>query len=213
MKDRKMYYLMMMAGILILTFMVPVLIRAASRAFISRFAPAAAEAQTEKEDDRYLVMEGFTETENDLLLSDPTDAGRNESTAASDGDDAQHEHDPDLVRKQLQQQKERTDTELSSYLSRQDPAFSESRSGMLEAFAKGRETALTKAVADHLYGTYGDLYDISAIDVVDFIDDTTTELTCQIMVTAKIGSREYSEYYFATYNKTYDFYSIYAYHE
>ena len=57
------------------------------------------------------------------------------------------------------------------------------------------------------------MYDISAIDVVDFIDDTTTELTCQIMVTAKIGSREYSEYYFATYNKTYDFYSIYAYHE
>ena len=92
----------MMAGILILTFMVPVLIRAASRAFISRFAPAATEAQTEKEDDRYLVMEGFTETENDLQLSDPTDAGRNESTAASDGDDTQHEHDPDLVRKQLQ---------------------------------------------------------------------------------------------------------------
>ena len=30
---------------------------------------------------------------------------------------------------------------------------------------------------------------------------------------AKIGKREYSEYYYATYNKAYEFYSIYAYHE
>ena len=84
---------------------------------------------------------------------------------------------------------------------------------MLEAFASGREDALTKAVADHLYGTYGSLYDISAIDVVDFVDDNKTELTCQIRVKAMIGKKEYSEYYFATYNKVYDFYSIYAYHE
>ena len=48
---------------------------------------------------------------------------------------------------------------------------------------------------------------------MDFIDDNSTELTCQIQVTAKIGKREYSEYYYATYNKAYEFYSIYAYHE
>ena len=212
MKDRKMYYLTMMAGILILTFLVPVIIRAASRAFINRFAPAAAQEQTEADEDRYRVMEGYAETEDDGRSPEISSSGRNSETGDKNSDE-QHEHDPDLVRKELQEQKEQTDTELSSYLRRQNPALSESRAGMLEAFAEGREEALTKAVADHLYGTYGSLYDISAIDVVDFIDDNKTELTCQIMVTAKIGSREYSEYYFATYNKVYDFYSIYAYHE
>ena len=102
---------------------------------------------------------------------------------------------------------------MAQYLEKQDPILSESRSGMLEAFAGGRESDLKKAVADHLYGTYGTLYDISTINVVDFIDDNSTELTCQIQVTAKIGKREYSEYYYATYNKAYEFYSIYAYHE
>ena len=212
MKDRKMYYLTMMAGILILTFLVPVIIRAASRAFINRFAPDAAQEQTEADEDRYRVMEGYAETEDDGRSPEISSSGRNSETGDKNSDE-QHEHDPDLVRKELQEQKEQTDTELSSYLRRQKPALSESRAGMLEAFAEGREEALTKAVADHLYGAYGSLYDISAIDVVDFIDDNKTELTCQIMVTAKIGSREYSEYYFATYNKAYDFYSIYAYHE
>ena len=212
MKDRKMYYLTMMAGILILTFLVPVIIRAASRAFINRFAPDAAQEQTEADEDRYRVVEGYAETEDDGRSPEISSSGRNSETGDKNSDE-QHEHDPDLVRKELQEQKEQTDTELSSYLRRQNPALSESRAGMLEAFAEGREEALTKAVADHLYGTYGSLYDISAIDVVDFIDDNKTELTCQIMVTAKIGSREYSEYYFATYNKVYDFYSIYAYHE
>ena len=212
MKDRKMYYLTMMAGILILTFLVPVIIRAASRAFINRFAPDAAQEQTEADEDRYRVMEGYAETEDDGRSPEISSSGRNSETGDKNSDE-QHEHDPDLVRKELQEQKEQTDTELSSYLRRQNPALSESRAGMLDAFAEGREEALTKAVADHLYGTYGSLYDISAIDVVDFIDDNKTELTCQIMVTAKIGSREYSEYYFATYNKVYDFYSIYAYHE
>ena len=212
MKDRKMYYLTMMAGILILTFLVPVIIRAASRVFINRFAPDAAQEQTEADEDRYRVVEGYAETEDDGRSPEISSSGRNSETGDKNSDE-QHEHDPDLVRKELQEQKEQTDTELSSYLRRQNPALSESRAGMLEAFAEGREEALTKAVADHLYGTYGSLYDISAIDVVDFIDDNKTELTCQIMVTAKIGSREYSEYYFATYNKVYDFYSIYAYHE
>ena len=212
MKDRKMYYLTRMAGILILTFLVPVIIRAASRAFINRFAPDAAQEQTEADEDRYRVMEGYAETEDDGRSPEISSSGRNSETGDKNSDE-QHEHDPDLVRKELQEQKEQTDTELSSYLRRQNPALSESRAGMLEAFAEGREEALTKAVADHLYGTYGSLYDISAIDVVDFIDDNKTELTCQIMVTAKIGSREYSEYYFATYNKVYDFYSIDAYHE
>ena len=212
MKDRKMYYLTMMAGILILTFLVPVIIRAASQAFVSRFAPDAAQEQTEADEDRYRVMEGYAETEVDGRSPEISSSERNSETGEKNSDE-QHEHDPDLVRKELQEQKEQTDTELSSYLRRQNPALSESRAGMLEAFAEGREEALTKAVADHLYGTYGSLYDISAIDVVDFIDDNKTELTCQIRVTAMIGKKEYSEYYFATYNKVYDFYSIYAYHE
>ena len=212
MKNRKGYYLVMMAGILVLAFLVPVIIRAGSRAFISRFAPAAVEAETEKVNDRYRVMEGFTEADGGEQFSKQPGSGESSQTGANE-EVEQHEHDPDLVRKELQIRKEQTDEDLASYLEKQDPVLSESRSGMLEAFAGGRESDLKKAVADHLYGTYGALYDISTINVVDFIDDNSTELTCQIQVTAKIGKREYSEYYYATYNKAYEFYSIYAYHE
>lgn len=207
MKDKKMYYLTLMAGILLFSFLVPVLIKAGSRAFISRFAPGADAEEKETEADGYQVMEGFTEAD-EYLASDA-----NAYPIDDKEGDEEPEHDPDLMKKELQQKKEQTDNDLSEYLKKQDPKFSESRAGMLEAFASGRESALTKAVADHLYGTYGSLYDISAIDIVDFIDDNKTELTCQIKVTALIGDKEYSEYYFATYNKVYDFYSIYAYHE
>ena len=212
MKNRKGYYLLMMAGILTFAFLVPVIIRAASGAFISRFAPAAVEAETEITDDRYRVIEGFTEADDSAQLSGPSESGESSQTGAEE-ETKQHEHDPDLVRKELQIRKEQTDEDLAAYLEKQDPVLSESRSGMLEAFAGGREDDLKKAVADHLYGTYGALYDISTINVVDFIDDNSTELTCQIQVKAKIGKREYSEYYYATYNKAYEFYSIYAYHE
>ena len=207
MKDKKMYYLTLMAGILLFTFLVPVLIRAGSRAFISRFAPGVGAEENETEAEGYRVMEGYTEAEENPL------PGTDTASSAPDGSADEPEHDPELVKKELQQRKEQTDNDLSAYLKKQDPVFTESRNGMLEAFASGREDALTKAVADHLYGTYGSLYNISAIDVVDFVDDNKTELTCQIRVKAMIGKKEYSEYYFATYNKVYDFYSIYAYHE
>ena len=220
MNKRWRYYTTLMAGILLFTFLVPVLIRAGSRAFISRFAPGAAaeETETEAAEDRFRIMEGFTEAGNEnpedgSAEFNSGDQSAGDQTVGSAEDDKQHEHDPDLARKELQERKEQTDDELAAYLEKQDPDFTESRNGMLEAFAGGRESDLTKAVADHLYGTYGTLYDISTIDVVDFIDDNSSELTCQIRVTAMIGSKEYSEYYFATYNKVYDFYSIYAYHE
>ena len=80
MKDRKMYYLTMMAGILILTFLVPVIIRAASRAFINRFAPDAAQEQTEADEDRYRVMEGYAETEDDGRSPEISSSGRNSET-------------------------------------------------------------------------------------------------------------------------------------
>ena len=207
MKDKKMYYLTLMAGILLFTFLVPVLIRTGSRAFISRFAPGVGAEENETEAEGYRVMEGYTEAEENPL------PGTDIASSAPDGSADEPEHDPDLAKKELQERKEQTDEDLSTYLKKQDPVFTESRNGMLEAFASGREDALIKAVADHLYGTYGSLYNISAIDVVDFVDDNKTELTCQIRVKAMIGKKEYSEYYFATYNKVYDFYSIYAYHE
>ncbi len=87
MKDRKMYYLTMMAGILILTFLVPVIIRAASRAFINRFAPAAAQAQTEADEDRYRVMEGFTESDESSLIADPENKDKSEDVLSSDDSD------------------------------------------------------------------------------------------------------------------------------
>lgn len=70
------YYILMMAGILILTFLVPVIIRAASRAFINRFAPAAAQAQTEADEDRYRVIASSDAVKMKAMLLDHT-AGPN----------------------------------------------------------------------------------------------------------------------------------------
>ena len=67
MKDKKTYYLTLMAGILLFTFLVPVLIRAGSRAFISRFAPGVNAGENETEAEGYRVMEGYTEAEENPL--------------------------------------------------------------------------------------------------------------------------------------------------
>ena len=81
------YYILMMAGILILTFLVPVIFRAASRAFINRFALAAAQAQTEADEDRYRVMEGFTESDESSLIADPENKDKSEDVLSSDDSD------------------------------------------------------------------------------------------------------------------------------
>ena len=69
------------------------------------------------------------------------------------------------------------------------------------------------AVADHMYSVYGDSIEVSSIDIADFISDDDSQVSCQILVHAGSGGDEELAYYMASYNKQYDFYSIYAYQE
>ena len=213
MKRKWTYYITLMAGILIFTILVPLLIRAAATAFIGRFAPDAGTEEAETGIDDYRTAEGFTEAEGNGSGEGAAEPGSGSAENNPIPANTDYEHDPDLMKSELQKQKEQTDTNLSDYLAGQSPELSESRNGMLEAFVGDRQEAFIKAVADHLYGTYGSLFDITKIDVVDFIADNDTELTCQVKVTAVIGEKEYSEYYFCTFNKAYGFYGVYAYHE
>ena len=117
MKEKKTYYLIMMALVLLLTFMVPVLIKAGSSAFIRRFAPNAV-PETETEGGEQLrVMEGYTEAEKPLSESEPLDFGKD----AGPDDVEVDEVDPEQNRDQLQAKKEQMDNELSSYLKKQNP--------------------------------------------------------------------------------------------
>ena len=217
MKNKKTYYALLMAGIAAFTILVPFLIKASSGAFIKAFAPGSIEdaKKDETESEGTYTLWGYEQTEADESIPKQDEASLidpEEKTETDENTDLALDRE-DPRKDDLQKRKEEEDDRRSSYVQSQRAELSESRSGMLEIFALDGGDALSRAVADHLYSAYGDLYEIRRIDVVDFISETKEEITCQIKVVAAIGEKEYEEYFFTTYNRTYDFYSVYAYHE
>ena len=218
MKDKRTYYALLMTGIAAFTILVPFLIKASSGAFIKAFAPGSIEdaKKDETESEGTYTLWGFEQTEADEVILEQDEApliDPEEEKAETDENTGLALDREDSRKDDLQKKKEEEDEKRSSYVQSQRAELSESRSGMLEIFALDGGDALSRAVADHLYSAYGDLYEIRRIDVVDFISETKEEITCQIKVVAAIGEKEYEEYFFTTYNRTYDFYSVYAYHE
>ena len=49
--------------------------------------------------------------------------------------------------------------------------------------------------------------------LTDVVGEDDEEITFQIQVFITYEGDEYHDYYFCRYNKVYDFYSVYAYHE
>ncbi len=113
----------------------------------------------------------------------------------------------------IQEKKTKLDKNLQDYRDSFHPKVQGTKSGLYEIFIKDREAAFLMAVADHMYSVYGDSIEVSSIDIADFISDDDSQVSCQILVHAGSGEDEELAYYMASYNKQYDFYSIYAYQE
>ena len=112
-----------------------------------------------------------------------------------------------------QQKKEVYDNQLSKYEESFHPKITESRKGLYEQFIGDREKAFDDALADHLYSVYGHSFEATKVYLTDAVGEDDEEITFQIQVFITYEGDEYHDYYFCRYNKVYDFYSVYAYHE
>lgn len=119
----------------------------------------------------------------------------------------------ETTEERIQEKKTKLDKNLQDYRDSFHPKVQGTKSGLYEIFIKDREAAFLMAVADHMYSVYGDSIEVGRIDIADFISDDDSQVSCQILIHAGSGEDEELAYYMASYNKQYDFYSIYAYQE
>lgn len=101
--------------------------------------------------------------------------------------------------------------ELEVYRKHMQPELSETKKGAAADFVGERKQQFFTAVADYIFSLYGDSLSVIKIDVIEQVKDNETELVYQIKVFAIDGNKEYSEQFISSYNKEWDFYSIYSY--
>lgn len=112
---------------------------------------------------------------------------------------------------EIQEGKEQKDKALQKFRSSFNPTITESFSGLQDAFIGEHEDEFRDAIADHIFQAYGNLYTVTKIELVEFLDETDDEVRCMVRVYTKSGDRTYSQDYIAAYSKAQDFYSVYAY--
>lgn len=112
---------------------------------------------------------------------------------------------------EIQAEKEQKDQALQEFRSSFNPTITESFSGLQEAFVGEHEEAFRNAIADHIFQAYGNLYTVTKIELVEFLDETDDEIRCMVRVYTKSGDKSYSQDYIVAYSKAQDFYSVYAY--
>jgi len=158
-----------------------------------------------------------SETEPGVMTSvDDNDSSESVSTeAATEGPsqtpDVQMKEDGPRTDAEIQKEKEQKDQALRKFRSSFSPTITESFSGLQEAFIGEHEDEFRDAIADHIFQAYGNLYTVTKIELVEFLDETDDEVRCMVRVYTKSGDRTYSQDYIAAYSKAQDFYSVYAY--
>lgn len=101
--------------------------------------------------------------------------------------------------------------ELEVYREKQAPKILETQKGAADDFIASRKTGFISAVADHIFSLYGSGLTITGVDLIEQVKDTEEELVYQIEVFVTDGERKYSELFLSSYNKEWDYYSIYSY--
>ena len=112
---------------------------------------------------------------------------------------------------EIQKQKEERDAGLQKFRQSFHPEITEAYSGVQEAFIGDHAVEFDHAIADHIYQAYGDLYNVTQVELKEMLDETNDEIRCMVRVYTKSGDRNYSQDYIVVYSKAYDFYSVYAY--
>ncbi len=188
-------YVLILAGILVMTFLLPFVIRAGSSLVISKIL----QIQTEED-----------ETESEMA---DTANNRNSPFRLTGIDQSQEappiETETGAGPGETENTKTKLDKELQAYRDAFHPKVEGTKSGLYEIFIGDREAAFVMAVADYMFSVYGDSITIDEIDIADFVSNDETQVTCQIL----LRSQDELAYYYASYSKKHDFYSIYAYHE
>lgn len=161
--------------------------------------------------------ENESETEPGGMASvDDSNSSESVSTEAdtegsSQTSDEQMKEDGPRTDAEIQKEKEQKDQALRKFRSSFNPTITESFSGLQEAFVGDHEDEFRAAIADHIFQAYGNLYTVTKIELVEFLDETDDEVRCMVRVYTKSGDRTYSQDYIAAYSKAQDFYSVYAY--
>ena len=229
-KKRLIRYVLIFAAAILTSFLLPVLIRAGTTLLISRIEKSSKAPDLEGEEaiaepnsqTGPYSLEGMTEAQN-AASTDGRDrqlgvAERGNDITAGENADTNtgksKDEDKNTKEKSKEQEnKEAVDRALSEYEASFHPKVDGTKSGLYEIFIADREAAFLRAVADFLYPVYGSSVNVSRIEIADFISDDESQMTCQILLYARTRGNEDLAFYYAAYNKRYDFYSIYAYHE
>ena len=121
------------------------------------------------------------------------------------------ETDPASTAAEIQKKKEKQDAGLKKFRESFHPEITEAYSGVREAFIGDHAVEFDHAIADHIYQAYGNLYNVTQVELKEMLDETNDEIRCMVRVYTKSGDRNYSQDYIVVYSKAYDFYSVYAY--
>ena len=210
-KKKLIRYVIILAVILTATFLLPLAIRAGSDLIVKRILriqekndETEENSENAKERQSPFRLDGFDQTEGESFSTAVEDStGMN---AAENGGDQGGGGSTDGKE---QERKENLDEKLQAYRDLFHPKVEGTKSGLYEIFIGDREAAFILAVADYMFSVYGGGIMIDEIDIADFISNDETEIACQILVRAG----DSLSYYYASYNKKHDFYSIYAYQE
>ena len=222
-KKKIIWYAALIVGISILSIMGPKLIHRASGMLLERIGGGNGE-ETEKvrqtESEGLMASFGISETEADTEAgssSADTDTPANEDSGKEDSGGKTSSGSSSASAKSTaasdQKKKEAYDNQLSKYEESFRPKITESRKGLYDQFIGDREKAFDDALADHLYSVYGHSFEATKVYLTDAVGEDDEEITFQIQVFITYEGDEYHDYYFCRYNKVYDFYSVYAYHE
>ena len=222
-KKKIIWYAALIVGISILSIMGPKLIHRASGMLLERIGGGNGE-ETEKvrqtESEGLMASFGISETEADTEAgssSADTDTPANEDSGKEDSGGKTSSGSSSASAKSTaasdQKKKEAYDNQLSKYEESFRPKITESRKGLYDQFIGDREKAFDDALADHLYSVYGHSFEATKVYLTDAVGEDDEEITFQIQVFITYEGDEYHDYYFCRYNKVYDVYSVYAYHE
>lgn len=212
-KKKLIRYALILAGILALTIFLPLVIRAGSDLIVNRILRFQEEGTVETEAEileeaeeghSSFRLDGLSQTEYISFGEAGAENGMQNSAQAG-GTPWENGSSPGRE----QAQKTNLDEKLQAYRESFHPVVKGTKSGLYEIFIGDREAAFITAVADYMFSVYGGSLQIDEIDIADFISNDENEAACQILVRAG----DDMSYYYASYNKKHDFYSIYAYQE
>lgn len=212
-KKMRIYLLILCASVLISVYL-PMLIDSCSKRMVDGMVSETEETEAMTESGPgiagTLPGEGRRETENDEGQDSAGDSRYEEKVSEMN---PVHTDETDFAAsaEEIQKRKEKQDAGLQKYRESFHPEITEAYSGVREAFIGDHAVEFDHAVADHIYQAYGNLYNVTQVELKEMLDETDDEIRCMVRVYTKSGDRNYSQGYIVIYSKAYDFYSVYAY--